>query len=57
MSKPLAITKRQAKTLLQAAQEQGGIVEVETSIGIIRLIPKDKSSDDESVDKEPKGYF
>ena len=57
MSKPLAITKRQAKTLLQAAEEQGGIVEIETSIGTVRLIPKSLTSPKESLDAEPKGYF
>jgi hypothetical protein len=39
LNKPLAMTKRQAKTLLKAAEEAGGIVEVKTAIGVIRLIP------------------
>lgn len=57
MSKPLAITKRQAKTLLQAAEEQGGIVEIETSIGTVRLIPNSLTSRKAQLDEEPKGYF
>ncbi|MGV8856751.1 MAG: hypothetical protein ACOH2L_19205 [Devosia sp.] len=39
MSRPLAITNRQAKTLIKAATEGNAIVEVETEIGIVRLIP------------------
>lgn len=57
MNRPLAITKRQAKTLLQAAEEQGGIVEVETAIGVVRLIPHSLASRTEKVDEEQKGYF
>lgn len=57
MSRPLAVTKRQAKTLLQAAEEQGGIVEIETSIGIVRLIPNSLTHRKEQLDEEPKGYF
>ncbi|MGV8855945.1 MAG: hypothetical protein ACOH2L_15015 [Devosia sp.] len=53
MSRPLAITNRQAKTLIKAATEGNAIVEVETEIGIVRLIPaslvakSDKKLDDE----------
>ena len=39
MSRPLAITYRQAKTLIKAATEGNAIVEIETEIGIVRLIP------------------
>jgi hypothetical protein len=59
MTRGLAITKRQAKTLLKAANEEGGIVEIVTSIGTVRLIPatlvKDNGGD--SVDNEIKGHF
>lgn len=57
MTRPLAITKRQAKTLLKAANEEGGIVEVETEIGIVRLIPAVLTKKTEEIDKEPKGYL
>lgn len=57
MTRPLSITKRQAKTLLQAAEEQGGIVEVETAIGTVRLIPQSMATRTGKVDEEPKGYF
>lgn len=57
MTRPLSITKRQAKTLLRAAEEEGGIVEVETAIGTVRLIPHSLTSRTEKLDEEPKGYF
>lgn len=55
MSRPLAITKRQAKTLLKAANEEGGIVEVKTDIGVIRLIPAVLARNEPKVDPEPEG--
>lgn len=59
MTRSLSITKRQAKTLLQAANEEGGIVEVVTEIGVVRLIPAALAPKPEPapVDKEPKGYL
>jgi hypothetical protein len=58
MTRSLSITKRQAKTLLKAAEEEGGIVEVETAIGVVRLIPGSLvNRNDNKLDEEPKGYF
>ena len=57
MTRHIAITKRKAKTLLRAAAEEGGIVEVVTVIGTVRLIPGSLAKADEDVDKEPKGHF
>ena len=57
MTRALSITKRQAKTLLKAAEEEGGIVEVETAIGIVRLIPHSFATRTDKLDEEPKGYF
>ncbi len=57
MTRTLSITKRQAKTLLRAAEEEGGIVEVETAIGIVRLIPQSIATRTEKLDEAPKGYF
>ena len=57
MTRILAITKRQAKTLLQAATEAGAIVEIETPIGVVRLIPGTLADKPKPVDSEPKGYF
>lgn len=57
MTRALSITKRQAKTLLRAAEEEGGIVEVDTPLGTIRLIPHSVANRNEKLDEEPKGYF
>lgn len=57
MTRQLAITKRQAKTLLKAANEEGGIIEVKTDIGVVRLIPAVLAQMDKPVDEEPKGYL
>lgn len=57
MTRTLSITKRQAKTLLKAAEEEGGIVEVDTPMGTVRLIPHSIASRTEKLDEEPKGYF
>lgn len=57
MGRPLAITKRQAASLLKAAEEQQGIVEVQTAIGIIRLIPKSIVNDMDRGDDDVKGHF
>jgi hypothetical protein len=58
MSRPLAITNRQAKTLIKAATEGNAIVEIETEIGIgiVRLIPAALVAK-EKLDDEPKGHF
>lgn len=39
-SRHLAISQRQAQTLLRAAERENAIVEVETGSSIYRLIPK-----------------
>lgn len=57
MTRQLAITKRQAKTLLKAANEEGGIIEVKTEIGVVRLIPAVLAQMEKPVDEEPKGYL
>ena len=44
-SRQLAITQRQAQTLLRAAEQEKGIVEVETGDLVYRLIPKCLVSD------------
>lgn len=57
MGRPLAITKRQASSLLKAAEEQHGIVEVQTAIGIIRLIPRSVVNEAERSEDAVKGHF
>lgn len=59
--RPLAITMRQARTLLKAANAEGGVVEVKIDGAVVRLIPAvlvDKGADaQQPVAPEPKGYF
>ena len=58
MGRPLAITKRQAASLLKAAEEHHAIVEVQTAIGTIRLIPNSVVKDTEKdKDVEVQGHF
>lgn len=58
MTRTLAITNRQAKTLIKAATEGNAIVEVETEIGIVRLIPAALAkANEKKLDPEPKGYL
>ena len=40
MTRSLAISQRQAQTLLRAAEAEGGIIEVKFGTTVIRLIPK-----------------
>ncbi len=57
MSRALAITSRQAKTLIKAATEGNAVIEVETEIGIVRLIPAALVKGARPIDKEPEGYL
>lgn len=52
MTRPLAITSRQARTLIKAATEGNAIIEVETEIGIVRLIPAVLDKRKENLDDE-----
>lgn len=61
MNRPLAMTKRQARVLLQAANAEGGRVDFNPKTGVISLIPavlvNDWKPPAEPVDEEPKGYL
>jgi hypothetical protein len=57
MGRPLAITKRQATTLLKAAEEQHAIVEIKTAIGVVRLIPQSVVKETEREQDEFDGHF
>lgn len=59
MTRQLAITQRQAKTLVKVANEGKVIVEVTTPIGTIRLIPAELApqAPAKKLDPEPKGYL
>jgi hypothetical protein len=52
VSKPLAITERQARTLLRAADKERGIVEVKIGDTVVRLIPEALAQDDRRVDDD-----
>ena len=40
MTRKLALSQKQAEALLRAAQKHRGIIEVETLMGTVRLIPE-----------------
>lgn len=52
MSKPLAITERQARTLLRAADKERGIVEVKIGDTVVRLIPEILAQPDRRIDED-----
>lgn len=56
-TRALAITKRQAVSLLKAAAEERGVIEIDTPLGTVRLIPEALAPKPKPVDDEPKGYF
>ena len=59
--RPLAVTERQARTLLRAANKERGQVELVIDGAVVRLIPevlaKKPEDDAEPVDAKPKGYL
>jgi hypothetical protein len=57
VSKPLAITERQARTLLRAADKERGIVEVKIGDTVVRLIPESQAQETYKVDRKGKGYL
>jgi DNA-binding transcriptional regulator LsrR (DeoR family) len=50
MSRALAISQRQARTLLRAAEAEHGIVEVKVGDVVFRLIPESLAQDPKPVD-------
>jgi hypothetical protein len=52
VTRHLAITQRQARTLLRAAEAERGIVEVKIGETVIRLIPECHAQPEQPVDKE-----
>ena len=57
MTRSLAISKRQAQTLLRAAEAEKAIVEVKVGDTVFRLIPASLAQVTAQVDDEPKGYL
>lgn len=50
MSRALAISKRQAQTLLRAAEAERGIVEVKIGDTVFRLIPECHAQENREID-------
>ena len=57
MTRALALSQRQARTLLRAAEAERGIVEVKIGDTVIRLIPESLAQEKSRVDEKPKGYL
>lgn len=57
MTRALALSQRQARTLLRAAEAEHGIVEVKIGDTVIRLIPECLAQEKPKVDGKEKGYF
>lgn len=57
MTRALPLTERQARTLLRAAEKEGGIVEVKVGTTVFRLIPASLAPENEEVDTKGKGYL
>lgn len=52
MSRALALTERQARTLLRAADKERGIVEVRIGKALVRLIPESMMPEDHRIDEQ-----
>ena len=50
MNRPLAISQRQAQTLLRAAEAEKGIVEVKVGNTVFRLIPESIAKQERLLD-------
>lgn len=57
MTRALAISKRQAQTLLRAAEAERGIVEVKIGAAVFRLIPASLAQVERPIDDKGKGYL
>jgi hypothetical protein len=57
MSKALALTERQARTLLRAADKERAVIEVKMGDTVVRLIPETLAQNDKVVDQKGKGYL
>ncbi|WP_292246073.1 hypothetical protein [Mesorhizobium sp.] len=52
MTRALAISQRQARTLLRAAEAERGIVEVKVGETVFRLIPESLAQPAKPIDEE-----
>ena len=52
MTRQLALSQRQARTLLRAAEAERGIIEVKVGDKVFRLIPESLAQAEKRVDEE-----
>lgn len=57
MTRALAISKRQAQTLLKAAEAERGIVEVKIGDAVFRLIPECHAQKERPIDEDMEIRF
>ncbi len=57
MTRALAITEREARTLLRAAEKERAVVEVKVGDKVFRLIPECLANKDGKIDDGQKGYL
>lgn len=57
MTRPLAITEKQARTLIRAAEKEKAVIEVKVGDTVIRLIPAVHTQANAKVDAAPKGHL
>lgn len=57
MTRPLAITEKQARTLIRAAEKEKAVIEVKVGDAVFRLIPADLAQANAKVDAAPKGHL
>jgi len=57
VSKALALTERQARALMRAAEKEKGVAEVKIGTTVIRLIPASLAQEGLKVDDKGEGYF
>lgn len=57
MTRALALSQREARSLLRAAEAERGIIEVKIGDKVFRLIPECLAQESPKVDGKEKGYF
>lgn len=50
MTKALSVSERQARTLLRAADKEGGVIEVKVGDTVFRLIPASLAQDRRAIE-------
>lgn len=56
MTRALALSQRQARTLLRAAEAERGIVEVKVGETVFRLIPECLAQAERPIDASPEDF-